>query len=176
MKRFIATLLCICMCSVCLPVVALGTAEAFAGGSGTAADPYLVSTPEQLNAVRQNLSGHYRQINDIDLSGHGNWKPIGGDPSQSDPEPFSGSYDGGHFEIAGLKVDSQEANSYFDSIGLFASTDGATLSNIHVVDISISAFRGNDNYVAVYDNYCIYWRYLWKKHCAYCCHLLCVFQ
>ncbi|MBR5519469.1 MAG: hypothetical protein IKU55_02005, partial [Clostridia bacterium] len=41
---------------------------AFAGGSGTKEDPYLIETAEQLNAVRKGLCYHYKLIADIDLS------------------------------------------------------------------------------------------------------------
>ena len=50
--------------------------EMFSGGSGTEADPWVITTAAQLNAVRNHLGGHYRLSADIDLSGM-NWTPIG---------------------------------------------------------------------------------------------------
>ena len=68
----------------------------FAGGSGTQADPYLISTPDQLNAIRQGLDKHYKLLNDIDLSAWGDWMPIGGEELErhGEPTPFTGSLDG----------------------------------------------------------------------------------
>ncbi|MBR0303628.1 MAG: hypothetical protein IJQ80_07240, partial [Clostridia bacterium] len=81
----------------------------FAGGDGSQSNPYQVSTPEQLNAVRNDLSAHYVQINDIDMSTWGNWEPIGhaissfgATHSFSDysNEYFTGSYLGNNYKIS----------------------------------------------------------------------------
>ena len=40
----------------------------FAGGKGTTEDPFQVSTPEQLNEVRNYMNKYFIQINDIDMS------------------------------------------------------------------------------------------------------------
>jgi len=45
----------------------------------------LISTPQQLDDIRNNLSGIYELSNDIDMSSWGNWTPI---------DDFSGSLDG----------------------------------------------------------------------------------
>jgi len=56
----------------------IGTgSDTFAGGNGTASSPYLISTPAQLDAVRDNLTAHYKMVNDIDLAKWGDWEPIG---------------------------------------------------------------------------------------------------
>lgn len=39
----------------------------FAGGDGSLSDPYQISTPEQLNEVRNYLDKNFVLINDIDL-------------------------------------------------------------------------------------------------------------
>ena len=79
---------------------------AFAGGSGTKADPYLISTPDQLNAVRQGLNKHYRLVNDIDLSAWGNWMPIGGEGVDrlGNALPFTGSLDGAGHVVSGMTI------------------------------------------------------------------------
>lgn len=84
----------------------------FAGGSGTQADPYLVSTPDQLNAVRQGLDKHYRLAGDIDLSGWGDWMPIGGEELErhGDPTPFTGSFDGAGHVIRGMTITGKRAD------------------------------------------------------------------
>ena len=54
-----------------LALVALPAwATPFAGGSGTSADPFIVTTPAMLDAVRDNLSSHFRLGNDIDLTAY----------------------------------------------------------------------------------------------------------
>lgn len=54
------------------------TPSVFVFGDGTESNPYQVSNPEQLNAVRNDLSAHYIQTADIDMSEWSNWKSIGG--------------------------------------------------------------------------------------------------
>jgi len=69
----------------------------FAGGLGIAEDPYLISTPDQLNAIRDYLSAHYKLINDIDLASWGNWEPI---------NYFTGVFDGDGNTIKNMTVSS----------------------------------------------------------------------
>jgi len=72
----------------------------FGGGDGTAISPYIVQDAHDLWAVRNDLSAHYVQANNIDLNifveGNG-WEPIG----KSDA-PFTGLYNGNNFEIKNL--------------------------------------------------------------------------
>ena len=49
----------------------------FAGGSGTAEDPWQVTTAEQLDLMHNDLTAHYILTEDIDLSGYESWDPIG---------------------------------------------------------------------------------------------------
>lgn len=137
----------------------------FAGGSGTREDPYLISTPDQLNAIRQGLDKHYQLANDIDLSAWGDWMPIGGEELErhGDPAPFTGSLDGAGHVIRGMTITGKRADYQrvdqaqgFEAhcFGLFASLmpqekavnpgdayDDATLggvSNLGVVDFNIN--------------------------------------
>lgn len=128
-NRLTSLLLCLCMAVTLLPAtpaaagkragvlpaqasvgaVFLGLKQSpytFAGGSGTREDPYLVSTPDQLNAVRQGLDQHYRLANDIDLSAWGNWLPIGGEALNryGEAAPFTGSFDGAGHVISGMTI------------------------------------------------------------------------
>jgi hypothetical protein len=105
----------------------------FAGGSGTREDPYQVATAEQLDAVRDYLSAHFVQIADIDLgmdpwsTGEG-WVPIGGET------PFTGSYDGGEYQISGLHIERPES----DFQGLFGRTASARIRNLELDDASVA--------------------------------------
>ena len=94
----------------------------FAAGSGTEADPYLVSTEQQLNNVRNNLTAYYKQTADIVLTGA--WTPIG-DLTTS----FTGSYDGNRYMVNGLSITGATTNDN----GLFGVIgSGGTVKNLGV--------------------------------------------
>lgn len=101
--------------------------KGFAGGDGSPENPYQVSTPEMLNAVRNDVYAHYIQINDIDLTKYESWKPIG------DKAPFYGNYDGGNFKIKNLNINTIGDS---DSLGLFSTCHGI-LKNIHLENLNI---------------------------------------
>jgi acetyl esterase/lipase/HEAT repeat protein len=87
-----------------------------AGGTGTADDPFLVATAEQLDDIRNHLGSdkHFRQVSDIDLAGYGDpqkgWDPIGRGEA-------IGSYDGGGYTIRNLSINRPN----MDNVGLFGS-------------------------------------------------------
>ena len=99
----------------------------------TTNDPYIITTPQQLNEIRNNLSASYRLANDIDLSAYQSgegWVPIG-DWDNS----FTGSLDGAGHKITGLKIDSSRQLS-----GLFGYCSDAALSNLTIESAYISAY------------------------------------
>lgn len=115
-------------------------AQPFAGGSGTAEDPYQIATAEQLNAIRgEYLDDHYIMTADIDLSSYGNWNPIA---------EFTGSFDGANHSISNLTVSSSEFSvglfgtigDYNDPPSTIAEVKNLTLVN---VDVSGSTSYGN---------------------------------
>ncbi len=114
----------------------------FAGGSGTAQDPYLIANAEQLNNVRNYLDAHFRQIANVDLgaapwnSGEG-WNPIGVIYGPNDPnnQYFSGVYDGSSYYISNMKINRPAS----DFQGLFAAAVDATLMHILLGNIEINA-------------------------------------
>ncbi len=75
MKKLLGALLVFVMVVLLVPVQT--EAASFAGGKGTAGNPYLIKTAEQLNSMRDNLSAHYKLAANIDLSGISNWKAVG---------------------------------------------------------------------------------------------------
>ena len=111
-----------------------GGGNTFAGGNGTAENPYLISTPAQLNAVRNNLTAHYRMINDIDLAGWGDWEPIG----ESSAYRFSGIFDGNGCVIKNMTVNKNSGNSNA-SAGLFGYLRGATIQNIGTINATVTS-------------------------------------
>lgn len=129
-KRIMAMLLTIAMAITLLPITALAAVSGtqFAGGDGTAQNPYQVATAEQLNAVRDELSAHYMLVSDIDLSGD-TWIPIG-----TTNAPFSGSFDGSGHTISHL------SSGYFNSenyAGLFGYCDTGYICNVHIKESAI---------------------------------------
>ena len=94
----------------------------FAGGTGTRADPYLIATADQLNAVRRGLDKHYKLVADIDLSKWGNWTPIGGNPAYEyngrDCGRFTGTLDGNGHVISGMTIVDHRDTLYRESHGV----------------------------------------------------------
>jgi hypothetical protein len=119
-------------------------------GSGTVEDPYQVWTAADLNGVREDLSAHYIQMADIDLSEYGDWIPIG---------EFNGVYDGNNFTISNLTVPLGDESIYY-SWGLFegifgfldmyfpensvpAEVKNLTLENVNITgDYDVGALAG----------------------------------
>ncbi len=92
-----------------------------------------ISTAAELQAINDNLDGDYFQLTDIDLSSITNFDPIGSSSSN-----FTGSYDGNGYVIKNLTIDRISENR----VGLFGSTQNATLNNVWLENIDI---RGNRN-------------------------------
>lgn len=101
----------------------------FAGGSGTKEDPYLIETPEQLDAIRKDSAKYFKLIRDIDLSNWGNWIPIGGTPAyggngddvnntaQFGADSFRGQLDGNGHVISGMTIEINEKTPYMQAEG-----------------------------------------------------------
>ena len=119
----------------------------FDGGSGTVEDPYIISTAEQLDTVRDNHSASYKLANDIDLTdyidkkyGAEGWKPIGGHP---DPYSFDGNFDGNGYKISGLWIN-RPAESNVAFFGGFKG-DNTEIKNLNI-ELSPKGIVGK-NYV-----------------------------
>ncbi|SNS30754.1 hypothetical protein SAMN05446037_1007136 [Anaerovirgula multivorans] len=98
-------------------------------GDGTPENPYQIWTAEDLNNVRYDLSAHYIQMADIDLSGYRNWQPIW---DKNLWIPFTGTYDGNFFSISNLKIESSES-----FLGLFGACCDAILTKIKIINTDI---------------------------------------
>jgi hypothetical protein len=123
------------------PAVANGcpaAATAYAGGVGSASDPYEISTTAELIRLAATPADwaagtHFVQTADIDLTGC-TWSMIG--PSWSDR--FRGSFDGGNRQITGLSM------STTGNTGFFGAADStATLKNIRLVSVSVTSTGNN---------------------------------
>ena len=120
-------------------------ASIFASGTGTQADPYIISTKEQLIAFAGSMNdkidytGRYVALGaDIDISG-AQWSPVGGSQYA-----FNGTFDGAGHDISGMTVGAADAPLALDKenlyIGLFGVLGSeATVKNLKVTDLEIYA-------------------------------------
>jgi len=96
-------------------------------GKGTDTEPYLISSPAELGAVRNHdLQAHFLLTNDIDLS----------DATWSMPviPVFGGTLDGGGHIVKGLRI-----NHPSHCVGFIgALTDRASVRNLGIVDANIT--------------------------------------
>ncbi len=116
----------------------------YTSGSGTAKDPYIIETPEQLAKFAaavdegEDFAGQYVALDaDIDLSGIETWNPIGTEGTTASAKKFAGTFDGrGHF-INGMKISGDYTAE--TNVGLFASVDKtAVIKNIHMTEVSVA--------------------------------------
>jgi len=109
----------------------------FAGGSGSADDPYLISNGFHINKIRDYLDSHFKQIKDVDISDYyNNWDPIGNFDSEKENNniSFNGIYDGNGYRIISFSIDKAKNNGQ----ALFANVgSSAVLKNISIDHFSI---------------------------------------
>ncbi|NOR45922.1 MAG: hypothetical protein GQ534_10085 [Candidatus Delongbacteria bacterium] len=112
----------------------------FAGGMGTELEPFLISTPVELDNVRNFLGASYNstyflQIADIDLSGYQSgegWIPLGNITLN-----FTGFYDGEGHKVTNLVINRPTENY----VGLFGYTmDNSEIKNIGLIDANVVGY------------------------------------
>ncbi len=116
-----------------LLITAIGIQEVkaqFAGGSGTLEDPYQVETFAQLNSMRNHLNSNFILSNDVIMMGL--WSPVGTYEidffGQQIGEPFTGSFNGNGYTLKGFLINESES----DNVGLFGSTNSASITNLTI--------------------------------------------
>lgn len=127
MKKIISVML--------VMIMVFGTgAVAFAENQISVPEGYIgIYTAEDLYNIRNNLSGKYILMNDIDLSFYENWEPIG-----TLEEPFTGELDGNGYHISSLKITGEYNDDSAYNIGLFGFTRNAKFADIIVVNAEIN--------------------------------------
>lgn len=117
--------------------------KAFAGGNGSAEEPYLIETVYHLNNVRKYLGAehndkHFKLNANLNLdvapynSGTG-WQPIGISES-----PFTGTFDGGGKTISGLVINKVGAWNVRVPSGLFGYTGAeAKIYDLILEDVAV---------------------------------------
>lgn len=149
LSRILSLLLVVCFITPNLLIDWAGAARLVDGFLAPIDDPdanaVQISTPEQLDNIRNDLNGSYVLVNDIDLSNY-DWTPIG----KTLTEPFRGKLDGQGFTISGLQVESDFTAatllppSY--AVGLFGVCDGAQIKNIKLQNVAVS-ITSNSGYL-----------------------------
>lgn len=97
-----------------------------------AAETIMISTPEELDAVRNDLDGNYMLANDIDMSGFYTFEPIGNETDGA----FTGTFDGNGYSIKNLVLN-YETYKY---VGLFGYLDGS-VTNVRLDNADIVGGR-----------------------------------
>ncbi|MDO9578000.1 MAG: GLUG motif-containing protein [Candidatus Cloacimonadales bacterium] len=123
--------------AVLISMVSLNGADGFANGLGTELNPYQVSSPAELNLVRNFLGSGYstkyfKQTAIIDLTSYSNWTPIGSLGSPIYNSSFYGSYDGNDLEISNLTI-----NRSTMDLGLFGVLKEGEIKNVKLVNCSV---------------------------------------
>lgn len=119
MRRIFSILMALLLVIGILPFQAFALPNDPMSGDGTANNPYIITTLNQLNAVRNDLNAHYRLGADVDASETANWSngagfvPIGYDGSGNNP--FTGVFDGAGHAIRNLTMNQPK----MDMVGLF---------------------------------------------------------
>ncbi len=120
----------------------------FSGGSGTSNDPYLVSTPADLDNVRNHLTSHFKMTNSIDMAdatstpsgaywnnGIG-WVAIGADDfANVTTITFTGTFDGDGYTIFGLFMNQADSAG----VGLFKYVgNNGVIKQLGLADVNIT--------------------------------------
>jgi hypothetical protein len=117
----------------------------YSGGTGEPNDPYLIATPEDMNAIGADSNDwdkHFLLVNDIDLCGYTDtqFNIIGNHPLKT----FRGAFDGKRHTIKNFTWSSPE---YGRAIGLFGIVGSeGQIQNLRIENVYIEA--ENSNHIA----------------------------
>ena len=126
--------------------------QTFAGGDGTAEDPYQVADGGDLQDIGgclyddasgpdTGLYGIYFEVtSNIDLNSYDGWWPIGHLEDDWDFDAFRGTFDGGGYAISNM-----HAYGTWGNLGLFAGLDQQADVHDVVINGDISAWSGYEN-------------------------------
>ena len=141
------------MITVFLPVSYVSAADYT--GKGTKKDPYIVTTPEQLDGIRNKMNAHYKLGANIDMKDFGNFVSIG-----TPANKFTGSFvcdtdkNGVPlYAISNLTIHLnatgctraenyrgfKEDGSMGWTVGLFGTAEGSTFKNIVLLNVDVSS-------------------------------------
>lgn len=115
----------------------------FSSGTGTMEDPFVISTADELNNMRNNLAAHYKLETDIDLSTwietnspETGWQPIG-----TSATPFTGNFDGNGHAIENIWISMDSEN-----VGFFGAVGGnVTIKRLAIIIADGKRITGTSN-------------------------------
>lgn len=111
-----------------------------AGGDGTEANPYVITSAGDMMQICQDPAAHYVLGADIDMTQYAmNWLPV---------DNFTGTFDGKGHTITGLRIDSNK-----DYVGLFGTTgEEAVIKNFTLVNpvVNVQKYNYYAAFVAAY--------------------------
>ena len=145
-KRALSLLMAFVMVQSLLPATARA-AETGPQGSGTADEPYLIGTAEELKWFRDLVNGstdaeNHRHVcakltADIDLKGD-EWNPIGGN------DGYATSYYAGQFDGNGKRISNFKITAKYNYAGFFSYVkDNAYIHDLKISKASISSEKNN---------------------------------
>lgn len=163
-RKILVFLLALCLAAALVPVTAFAgggytniwdgsVASAFAGGTGTAENPYQIATGAQLAYLASSVNSgetyagkNFVLTADIDLNKRP-WTPIANAFSDalfggSDYRIFAGNLDGQGYAVSNVAIGSEKAPLESDVFGLFGATAGK-ISNLHLNTVSIYGVAKN---------------------------------
>ena len=105
-------------------------------GAGTANDPYIINTIDELKWMRDQVnkanktyvSAHYKLMDNLDFYGEADWTPIG----IGYRCPFNGSFDGNNKVIKNIKIGSVSSPTRIDYAGFFTDVENGAIANLGV--------------------------------------------
>ena len=138
MRRGKKTILVIAAVSMvlglCIPALAFSGA-----GSGTQADPYVITDINELQEMNDDLTAYYVLGNDIDASETSSWNNGAGfTPIGYNPDLFTGTFDGQGYVIAGLHINRPSTAD----VGLFGYIEQAKIRNVGLADADVTGLGG----------------------------------
>lgn len=114
--------------------------DLYAGGSGTKSDPFIIETPEQFDAIRENRSAYFKLNADLDFKDYekeNGWWPIGEwGAGDGDAQRFSGTFDGNGYTISNLLAKHGDDIGAHD-MSVFGVVDGGTIKNVIFDNITV---------------------------------------
>lgn len=111
-------------------------------GDGSEGNPFVITTPAELDGIRSNDSAYYILGNDIDMSNFTGYQGMGFLPLFDEiNKGFKGSFDGKGYAIKNLYI----ATDNGSNIGLFASlADSAVVRNLFIKNVFFKLSKGSD--------------------------------
>ena len=158
-KKILSLLLALCLVMALVPMTAFAedaqninvwdgsTAAAFAGGTGTAEDPYQIANGAELAYLASSVNSgetyedkYFVLTANINLNGLP-WTPIANSFSDAlfggtDYRIFAGNFDGKGYTISNVSIGSETTPFESDVFGLFGAT-GGKISNLNLDTVSI---------------------------------------